>query len=113
MPPWRISRLKEFDIHERCLLLCPAPTAPHVLRTGDVMHDNALHFSNEWQSVPGGGPVLLTLHRPQNVDDIQVLKSWIAPFQGGWQGKSGRRCFPSIQELGARWRMKCLDGDDS
>lgn len=76
--------------HSRALSSAlPSPTAPHVLRTGDVMHDNALHFSNEWQSVPGGGPVLLTLHRPQNVDDIQVLKSWIRGISG-WLAREER-----------------------
>ena len=66
----------------------PSPTAPMVLRTGDVMHDNALHFSGKWQSEPGLGPVLLTMHRPQNVDDFEVLVAWLRAI-GTWLSEQG------------------------
>ena len=66
----------------------PNPTSPLVLRTGDVMHDNALHFSGQWELEPGQGPVLLTMHRPQNVDDIEVLAAWLRAI-GAWLAEQG------------------------
>ena len=101
--------------HSRAFVFCFAhPTTPNVLRTGDVMHDNALHFS---------GMAICARWRSRVVDLASSLKMWtrfpsvevLDPrhFRVVGKGMSGRRCFPSIQELGARWRMKCLDGDDS
>lgn len=85
----------------------PTPNSPVVLRTGDVMHDNALHFSVQWQLEPGQGPVLLTMHRPQNVDDIDVLKAWIHAI-GAWLSEHGLSAlFPmhprTLKTLEAHW----------
>ena len=95
-----------------CHSNCEAhPTAPMVLRTGDVMHDNALHFSNEWQSEPGQGPVLLTLHRPQNVDDIHVLVAWLHAI--GWLASEWPSAlFPMHPRTLKTWKPTGLDGDD-
>ena len=87
--------------------LKPTPTSPLVLRTGDVMHDNALHFSGQWQLNPGQGPVLLTMHRPQNVDDIDVLLAWLQAI-GVWLVEHGLSAlFPmhprTLKTLEAHW----------
>ena len=85
----------------------PDPTTPIVLRTGDVMHDNALHFSGQWQSEPGQGPVLLTMHRPQNVDEIQDLRAWLHAV-AAWLSVHGHSAvFPmhprTLRTLEAHW----------
>lgn len=61
-----------------------SPSQPVVLRTGDVMHDNAVHFGENWPiESRGRGEVLITLHRPANVDDIVRLRNWLSAI-GAW-----------------------------
>jgi UDP-GlcNAc3NAcA epimerase len=50
--------------------------------TGDIMHDNALYFTKEMQALESKS-VLLTMHRPSNVDDLSRLQSWIDAI-GDW-----------------------------
>ena len=50
--------------------------------TGDIMHDNALYFTKEMQALESKS-VLLTMHRPSNVDDLPRLQSWIDAI-GDW-----------------------------
>ena len=73
----------------------PSISAPVVLKTGDVMHDNALHLSRHFcEKDRGCGPVLLTMHRPSNVDDVTRLVSWLQAA-GQWaQSQQRRICFP-------------------
>lgn len=67
----------------------PHPTRPRVVRTGDVMHDNAVHFGSSWPAEERGrGRVLLTMHRPSNVDDAERLRNWMT-FIGQWSTSHG------------------------
>ena len=50
--------------------------------TGDIMHDNALYFTKEMQEIKSKS-ILLTMHRPSNVDDLPRLQSWIEAV-GDW-----------------------------
>lgn len=45
---------------------------PAVIECGDVMLDNALYYSKEITKVSGGS-IFLTLHRPSNVDNPELL----------------------------------------
>jgi len=75
------------------MLVAPTPTAISNLEsegiygaflTGDIMHDNALYFTRDL-NVISTNTILLTLHRPSNVDDIDRLKSWVQAI-GRWCG---------------------------
>ena len=77
------------------ILVAPTPTAVFNLEsegiygaflTGDIMHDNALHFTQNLTVSPEN-TILLTLHRPSNVDDIERLKSWVKSI-GRWCGEN-------------------------
>ena len=60
----------------------PSPTSPLVLRTAmscTTTPSISVHNGN-WSRA---GPVLLTMHRPQNVDDIDVLATWLKAI-GKW-----------------------------
>jgi UDP-GlcNAc3NAcA epimerase len=62
----------------------PSVLKPWVLKTGDIMHDNAVHFNTQFDaSKARSGSVLMTMHRPSNVDDPEVLWSWIEAI-GAW-----------------------------
>jgi UDP-GlcNAc3NAcA epimerase len=73
----------------------PHPKQPWVLRTGDVMHDNALHYGAAWpESGRGQGRMLLTMHRPSNVDHPARLQAWLGAI-GTWLEQVGREAtFP-------------------
>ena len=73
----------------------PHPTSPKILRTGDVMHDNAVHFGRSWpEQNRGKGSVLLTMHRPGNVDDGGRLRLWLEAI-GTWLKSNDLSCrFP-------------------
>ena len=67
------------------ILIAPTTTAIQNLKnegisgaflTGDIMHDNALYFTKDMQGLKSKS-VLLTMHRPSNVDDHFRLESWI------------------------------------
>lgn len=73
------------------ILIAPTTTAVKNLQnegisgaflTGDIMHDNALYFTKEMQGLDSKS-VLLTMHRPSNVDDLPRLASWIDAI-GEW-----------------------------
>lgn len=55
--------------------------------TGDIMHDNALHFSSAGNS-EDLDQVLLTMHRPSNVDDVVRIESWLKTI-GFWASSKG------------------------
>ena len=62
----------------------PSVRKPWVLKTGDIMHDNAVHFNAQFEAVKArSGRVLMTIHRPSNVDDPIVLWSWLEAI-GAW-----------------------------
>ncbi len=46
------------------------------LLSGDIMHDNAIHFTKELNYIKTSS-VLVTMHRPSNVDSTERLRSWI------------------------------------
>ena len=75
--------------------LIPNPTRRRVLKTGDIMHDNALHFGSSWpEDARGSGDVLLTMHRPSNVDDPERLHLWLTEICR-WLEESGNHAvFP-------------------
>lgn len=75
--------------------LSPRPTLRRVLRTGDIMHDNAVHFGSSWpEDARGSGDVLLTMHRPSNVDDPKRLELWLTTICR-WLEQSGNKAvFP-------------------
>ena len=82
----------------------PSVLKPWVLKTGDIMHDNAVHFKAQFDIVKArSGRVLMTMHRPGNVDDPDLLWSWVEAI-GAWL---------KSQDLRAVWpihprTMKCL-----
>ncbi|MEC8114099.1 MAG: UDP-N-acetylglucosamine 2-epimerase, partial [Bacteroidota bacterium] len=62
----------------------PSVRNPWVLKTGDIMHDNAVHFNAQFDARKArSGRVLMTMHRPSNVDDPIVLWSWVEAI-GAW-----------------------------
>lgn len=77
------------------LVSVPHEARPSVLRTGDVMHDNALYFGSRWpEELRGSGAVFLTMHRPSNVDEADRLKAWMRSI-GTWLQNQGRKAlFP-------------------
>jgi len=73
------------------ILIAPTTTALENLHnegifgaflTGDIMHDNALYFTKDMQGLKSKS-ILLTMHRPSNVDDLPRLESWIHSI-GDW-----------------------------
>jgi len=90
----------------------PSPTAPLVIRTGDVMHDNAVHFGQAWPEVGRGqGRVLLTLHRPSNVDDADRAMAWLHAVTDWLDGRGLEAVFPvhprteqSLDRVWPNWR---------
>ena len=46
------------------------------LLSGDIMHDNAIHFTKDLNCVKTSS-VLVTMHRPSNVDSTERLRSWV------------------------------------
>lgn len=61
--------------------------------TGDIMHDNALYFT-KGLAVSKAQSVLLTMHRPSNVDSTERLKSWIDSIGGWCCSKNIKATFP-------------------
>jgi len=78
-----------FDI-ERDDFLDISPDNPVVFRCGDIMYDNTLFFSSIVEEVeeriyakhqiPSSDFVLVTAHRPSNVDDIDALHNLFTAF---------------------------------
>ena len=69
----------------------PSVLHPWVLKTGDIMHDNAVHFNTQFDARNArSGRVLMTMHRPSNVDDPEVLWSWVEAI-GVWLKKRDLR----------------------
>ncbi|PCJ81055.1 MAG: UDP-N-acetylglucosamine 2-epimerase (non-hydrolyzing) [Bacteroidetes bacterium] len=92
--PEEINRVATDKISS--VLIAPTTTAVRNLNkegifgafhTGDIMHDNAIHFTRDLvlEKAPS---ILLTMHRPSNVDSIDRLKSWIDSI-GEWCCKKG------------------------
>lgn len=68
---------------------------PLVLRTGDIMHDNAVHYGSAWPlDNRGNGPVLLTMHRPVNVDDFNKLRAWLDSISAWLKNHKLTAAFP-------------------
>jgi UDP-GlcNAc3NAcA epimerase len=91
--PEEVNRIETDNLST--ILVAPTPAAILNLEsegiygaflTGDVMHDNALHFTKDLD-VDATNTVLLTLHRPSNVDDVLRLKSWVEVI-GKWCGEN-------------------------
>ena len=87
--PEEVNRIATDKISS--ILIAPTTTAIENLNkegifgaflTGDIMHDNALYFTKEMRALESKS-VLLTMHRPSNVDDLPRLQSWIDAI-GDW-----------------------------
>ena len=120
-----VDHLKAEGIVHACPVdALPNATMPVVLRTGDVMHDNALHFGTSWPvESRGRGQVLLTMHRPSNVDDPKRLRTWLESISHWLQSEGRRAVFPvhprtqkSLDASWTNWRehaagmgMDCVD----
>ena len=85
--PEEINRIETDKISD--ILVAPTTTAVKNLEkegiygaflTGDIMHDNAVHFSSNGQN---SNQILLTMHRPSNVDEPSRAISWIKEI-GVW-----------------------------
>jgi UDP-GlcNAc3NAcA epimerase len=81
----------------------PSQATPWVLKTGDIMHDNVVHASQAFApGRRGTGAVLLTMHRPANVDDVPTLLGWLEAV-GSWAAQTGQRVkFPIHPRTRAR-----------
>ena len=115
--PEEVNRIETDKLAD--ILVAPTVTAVENLEregiygaflTGDIMHDNALHFSQNGGSCQN--KILLTMHRPSNVDDSTRAVSWLKEI-GGWaKGKGLEVVFPthprtkkSVEmNLGIGWR---------
>ena len=113
--PEELNRIETDKISD--ILIAPTAVAVENLEnegiygaflTGDIMHDNALHFSNYGESKD---QILLTMHRPSNVDEPSRAISWLKEI-GSWaQQRNLKVIFPvhprtkkSIEEgLGSSW----------
>lgn len=63
--------------------------------SGDLMLDTARHFGGDPSPVsPDAHAILLTLHRPSNVDDSNRLKAWIESAGAAAESKGWRVHFP-------------------
>ncbi len=63
--------------------------------SGDLMLDTARHFGGQPQPVAAeANTVLLTLHRPSNVDNPNRLKAWIESAGAAAQSRGWRVHFP-------------------
>ena len=81
--PEEINRIETDKLST--LLVAPTRTAIanleseglfHSLLSGDIMHDNALHFTKDLHCIKTSS-ILVTMHRPSNVDSPERLHSWI------------------------------------
>jgi UDP-GlcNAc3NAcA epimerase len=81
--PEEINRIETDKLST--LLVAPTKTAItnlereglfNSLLSGDIMHDNAIHFTKELNCIKTSS-VLVTMHRPSNVDATERLRSWI------------------------------------
>lgn len=93
------------------LLICPSDSAVLQLRkegihseirngvsiemAGDLMLDTARFFGGKPTAVnPQANTVLLTLHRPSNVDQLTSLKNWISEFSSVLNNQNWKAIFP-------------------
>ena len=92
--PEEVNRIETDKLSD--ILIAPTATAIKNLEnegifggflTGDIMHDNAVHFS---QSSESTDTVLLTMHRPSNVDDGSRVRRWLESI-GNWAKSKGLR----------------------
>ena len=81
--PEEINRIETDKLST--LLVAPTETAIanldseglfNSLLFGDIMHDNAIHFTKDLNCIKTSS-VLVTMHRPSNVDSTERLHSWI------------------------------------
>jgi UDP-GlcNAc3NAcA epimerase len=125
--PEEVNRIETDKLAD--ILIAPTKTAVSNLEaegifgaflTGDVMHDNALHFTSGSES-ERADKVLLTMHRPSNVDDASRVGAWLKSI-GSWCAENALRAvFPvhprtlkAIESLyGETWREElagmCID----
>lgn len=107
--PEEINRLLTDSLSD--VLFCPSQAAVDLLAkegivsgardgllvevSGDLMLDTARHFGGQPQPVAAeASAVLLTLHRPSNVDDPDRLKAWIESAGAAAQTRGWRVTFP-------------------
>jgi len=93
------------------LLICPSESAVLQLRkegiysnaregvsvelAGDLMLDSARYFGGEPSPAnPHSNTVLITLHRPSNVDEIESVKNWITNISSVLNKQNWNAIFP-------------------
>ena len=119
--PEEVNRIETDKLAD--ILVAPTKTAVQNLEnegifgaflTGDIMHDNALHFSSNSNEED---QILLTMHRPSNVDDGSRAVNWIKTI-GSWaKSQELEVVFPihprtkkSVEsELGESWQAALLE----
>ena len=94
--PEEVNRIATDKISD--ILVAPTRTALQnlesegiygALLTGDIMHDNAIYYSKK-SLEEKSSKVLMTMHRPSNVDSPDRAAKWIETI-GGWCKDNGRR----------------------
>jgi len=94
--PEEVNRIATDKISD--ILVAPTQTAVENLEsegiygaflTGDIMHDNAIYYSHK-SIDEKSSKVLMTMHRPSNVDSPERAAKWIETI-GGWCKDNGRR----------------------
>lgn len=94
--PEEMNRIATDEISD--ILVAPTKTAVKNLEnegidgaflTGDIMHDNALYYSHNTGAVMSNS-LLMTMHRPSNVDLPERAAKWIETI-GGWCVSKGMR----------------------
>lgn len=116
------------------LLFCPSQAAVDLLKaegiatgsrpglrveiSGDLMLDTARHFGGAAEPlVKASKHVLMTLHRPSNVDDSKRLKDWIEAAGATARSNEWKVVFPvhprtaasAERAFGPNWKEACAD----
>jgi UDP-GlcNAc3NAcA epimerase len=98
--PEEINRIETDKLSS--LLIAPTKTAVANLEnegllnsflTGDIMHDNALFFTENIDCRKTNS-ILVTMHRPSNVDTFERLKCWIESISHFCKHKNTKAIFP-------------------
>tara|TARA_B110000503_G_scaffold1698_1_gene2226 strand:- start:2402 stop:3523 length:1122 start_codon:yes stop_codon:yes gene_type:complete len=129
--PEEINRLLTDQLS--AVLLCPSESAVDQLRkegvytdcrpgvlvqaSGDLMLDTARWIGGQPEPTSGGNKVLLTMHRPSNVDDLDRLKWWVEAIKNCIEKQNIEVIFPvhprTEQALkkafGVNWKVQLMD----